>query len=223
MRILIAGNSPAVTVTAATALRASNYTIDRARTTIQVDDAVCVEEYDLVLLERRISDGDGIQLCRQLRGQGKNMPIMIIGAQYEPEHCIRGLDSGADDYLSLPLHMGEFLARVRTLLRRNLESRSPEITVGDLVLDPARREVHRGDRRIELLSKEFAILEYLMRNSGRILTQGQIGENIWGEEYSPCSNLIESYISRLRKKTEDKGETRLIQTVKGGGYKIIAL
>lgn len=221
MRILIVDDDPDIVVAISKILRASNYTVDQARTTIEADELVFVEEFDLIILDRRLPDRDGVEFCADLRSAGTAIPILMLTVLSEPEQRIDGLDAGADDYLAKPFHIGEFLARVRTLLRRQSDTRAPELAAGSLSLHPARREVMRGEERIALLPKEFAILEYLMRHLGLVRTQEQIGENIWGVEYAHGSNIIESYISRLRRKIEREDLPRLIHTIKGVGYRVM--
>lgn len=220
MRILYVEENRDVVAIVSKILRYIDYIVDNVTTAAEADELVFVEEYDLLMLDRRLSDRDGIVLCRDLRKAGMTIPILMLSVLSDPEQRAEGLDFGADDYLGKPFHNGELVARIRTLLRRQIDHRSGELRVGDLVLDSARRVVCRNAERIELLPKEFAILEYLMRNCGVVRTQEQIGENVWGMEYNTSSNLIESYVSRLRRKIEREGFTRLIHTIKGVGYTV---
>ncbi|MCE7885310.1 MAG: DNA-binding response regulator, partial [Actinobacteria bacterium ATB1] len=172
-----------------------------------------------LVLDVMMPEVDGLSLCRRLRREGFDMPVLVLTARHLVGDRVAGLDAGADDYLVKPFALEELLARMRALLRR-LGPGEVEgvVTVGDLFLDPVSREVRRGDRQIELTRTEFALLELLMRHRGQVLARDVIFERVWGCDLSGTSNSLDVYIGYLRRKTEEDGEQRLIQTVRGVGY-----
>jgi DNA-binding response OmpR family regulator len=177
--------------------------------------------YDLIVLDVMLPGLDGLEVCRRLRQRRVRTPILMLTARDAVGDRVRGLDAGADDYLVKPFALEELLARVRALSRRAAEGIDGDVVrVGDLALDLARHEACRGDQRIELTAKEFALLEYLMRNAGRVLTKTQITDQVWGYDSEATSNVVEIYIHYLREKV-DRGFPRpLIRTVRGVGYTI---
>jgi DNA-binding response OmpR family regulator len=177
-----------------------------------------INDYDLVILDIMIPGKDGIAVCRAIRSLGKRMPVLMLTARDAVDDRIEGLDSGADDYLTKPFEFGELLARLRALLRRPREVRQPQIVVGDLMVDTASQTARRGGRAISLTAKEFALLEFLARNAGRVVGRAEIAEHVWDESFDPFSNLIEVYVNRLRRKLGDAGEKPLLQTRRGCGY-----
>jgi DNA-binding response OmpR family regulator len=167
---------------------------------------------------------DGLEVCRTLRSQGSRLPVLMLTARTQVEDRVEGLYAGADDYLTKPFALEELLARVRALGRRAGEGTEDKLVVGELVLDLARHEVRRGDQTIELTAKEFDLLAYLMRNTGRVLSKDQITEHVWGYDSQATSNVVEIYIHYLRDKV-DRGFLQpnprpLIRTVRGVGYTI---
>jgi DNA-binding response OmpR family regulator len=177
--------------------------------------------YDLIVLDVMLPELDGLEVCRRLRQRRVRTPILMLTARDAVGDRVRGLDAGADDYLVKPFALEELLARVRALSRRAAEGLDGDVLrVGDLALDLARHEACRGDRAIELTAKEFALLEYLMRHAGRVLTKAQITDQVWGYDTEATSNVVEIYIHYLREKV-DRGYARpLIRTVRGVGYTI---
>jgi DNA-binding response OmpR family regulator len=175
--------------------------------------------HDVIVLDIMLPGRDGISLCRELRQQKVDTPVILLTALDGVDDRVRGLDAGADDYLPKPFAFQELLARIRALGRRKVQAREPsELAVDDLVLDLRRRRAQRGKRTIELSPKEFSLLEYLMRNDGRVVTRTQILDHLWGYDYDSESNLVDVYVAYLRRKV-DKGEERsLIRTVRGVGY-----
>ncbi len=174
--------------------------------------------FDLVILDVMLPGQDGFAVCRELRRRGLTVPIMILSARGVLEDRVRGLDSGADDYLTKPFEFAELSARVRALLRRQRPAAALNVTVGDVALDPVTRTVHRGDRKVELTQKEFALLEYFMRNVDQVLTRSMIGEQVWDFTWDRMTNVIDVYVNHLRRKLEDAGESRMIHAVRGVGY-----
>jgi DNA-binding response OmpR family regulator len=180
--------------------------------------------YDLVVLDVMLPGMDGIQLCRQMREDGVQTPVLMLTARGAVEDRVTGLNVGADDYLVKPFAMEEFLARVNALLRRrNREiETTTELSVGDLTLDLVRHEVRRGGKIIDLTAKEFSLLEYLIRNAGQALTRTQITDHVWRYDLDALSNVVDTYIHYLRDKVDKGSSHPLIKTVRGVGYKIEA-
>jgi DNA-binding response OmpR family regulator len=181
-------------------------------------DAALAEPFDLIILDVVLPGVDGFAICRELRRRNVTTPIMMLSARGVTEDRVRGLDSGADDYLTKPFEFAELSARVRALLRRQPPVTALTLTVGDVQLDPVARSVYRGSRRVDLTQKEFALLEYLMRNVDQVSTRAMIGEQVWDFTWDRMTNVIDVYVNHLRRKLEDGGEPRLIHAVRGVGY-----
>jgi two-component system, OmpR family, response regulator MprA len=181
---------------------------------------------DAVLLDVMLPRMDGLEVCRRLRAAGDDVPVLMLTARDEVADRVAGLDAGADDYLPKPFALEELLARLRALLRRTRATGADgghgtgadELRFADLVLDPDTRDVRRGDRPIRLTRTEFALLETLLRRPRRVLTRGQILEEVWGYDFPTTANSLEVYVGYLRRKTEEAGEPRLVHTVRGVGY-----
>ena len=161
---------------------------------------------------------DGLSVLKEARNRAVPTPILVVTARGGVADKVKGLDLGADDYLTKPFSFDEFLARVRALLRRSSSQREPVLRVADLALDPATREVTRAGRRITLTSREYALLEYFLRSRGRVLTRPMLAEHVWGLDFDSESNLIDVYVGYLRRKIDSGGERRLLHTVRGAGY-----
>jgi DNA-binding response OmpR family regulator len=218
MRLLLVEDDSRIARFVVKGLREQAYAVDIAGTG---DDALYQAEintYDLIILDVMIPGRDGLEVCRALRKSGLRTPILMLTARDGVEDRIKGLDQGADDYLTKPFEFGELLARLRALLRRSSELRPPQITVADLVIDSAAQTAARAGRNIPLTTKEFALLEYLARNAGRVVGRAEIAEHVWDETFDPFSNLIEVYVNRLRGKVDSGFGTPLIQTRRGAGY-----
>lgn len=181
-----------------------------------------VNPYDLIILDIMLPNKDGIEVCQELRAKKVNTPILMLTAKDTVEDRVKGLDTGADDYLVKPFAFSELLARVRALLRREGMSKSPELRVGDLTLNTLTRHVWRGQRPIELTTKEYVILEYFMCRPNVVVTRTMIEEHAWDYNFDSLSNLVDVYIRRLRRKIDTEGEDSLIQTVRGAGYRLKA-
>lgn len=177
--------------------------------------------YDLLILDWMLPHLSGVELCQSLRNSGYTAPILILTAKGLIEDRVGGLDSGADDYLTKPFAFDELLARLRALSRRRSPLKSNLLQIADLILDPATHQVWRGGQQIELTTKEFTLLRYFMLNPGVVLSRQQIEEHAWNFEFVSESNLIEVYIRRLRRKIDDPFHLKLIETVKGAGYRLI--
>lgn len=174
--------------------------------------------HDLVILDINLPEIDGLTVLRQMRAKKVVTPVLLLTVRATIEDKVIGLDTGADDYLAKPFSFEELLARVRALLRRGSDTKAPLFQVADLVLDPASRQVFRGGDRIELTSKEFAILEYFIRNSGRVLTRTMIIDHVWDYDFDADTNVVDVYINYLRKKIDAPYEPKLLHTVRGTGY-----
>jgi DNA-binding response OmpR family regulator len=218
MRVLLVEDDVRIARFVAKGLREQAYAVDISATG---DDALyqaAINTYDLVILDVMIPGKNGFQVCRELRQAGQRMPILMLTARDAVEDRVRGLDHGADDYLTKPFEFRELLARLRALLRRSGELRPPEIVVGDLVLDTGAQSVSRAGRSVPLTAKEYALLEFLARNAGRVVGRAEIAEHVWDESFDPFSNLIEVYVNRVRRKIETGSAKPLLHTRRGAGY-----
>ncbi len=175
---------------------------------------------DLVVLDVMLPGIDGIEVCRRLRGGEPNLPILMLTARDRVADRVSGLDAGADDYLVKPFAFDELLARIRALLRRARPLDDDVLRFADLALDPATREVFRGDRSVDLTTREFDLLEYLLRHPRQVLSRDQIFAAVWGSDFLGGSNVIDVLVMRLREKLEAGGEPRLVQAVRGVGYSL---
>ncbi|MCB0127184.1 MAG: response regulator transcription factor, partial [Caldilineaceae bacterium] len=196
------------------------YAVDLIDNGADVLDWVQSAEYDLLLLDILLPGLDGLEVCRRLRAEGYTMPILMLTALGTLPDKVSGLDSGADDYLVKPFAIEELTARMRALARREQPQKRATLQVADLTLDPAAKIAQRGDHKIELTAKEYAILELLMRNPGQVLSRDQIIDHVWNMDYDAESKLVEVYMYNLRKKIDSNGTPKLLQTVRGLGYRI---
>lgn len=218
MRILLVEDDARVARFVARALREQAYAVD---TVANGEDAlyqVAINTYDAVILDVMIPGRDGFDVCRELRATQAPIPVLMLTARDAVEDRITGLDLGADDYLTKPFEVGELLARLRALLRRGNELRPATIKVADLELDTRGQQARRDGKQIALTTKEYALLEYLARNAGRVIGREEISEHVWDETFDPFSNLIEVYINRLRRKVDESFDVPLIHTRRGAGY-----
>jgi len=218
MRILVVEDEPKVASFIRRALEEESYAVDVCADGQQGLDWAQSIDYDLIVLDLMLPGIPGLEVLKQIRKGGVKTPVMILTARSEVDQRVKGLDAGADDYLTKPFAIEELLARARALLRRASGVPSGILEVSDLVLNPVTREVTRGDQRIELTTKEYALLEYLMRNAGRVLTRPMITEHVWDLDFDTFTNVIDVYISYLRNKIDRGREQSLIQTVRGSGY-----
>ena len=175
-------------------------------------------EYDLIILDILLPEKDGIAVLKELREKHVSTPILMLTARSSTENKVEGLDSGADDYLTKPFAFSELLARVKALLRRGSAEKATVLKVADLHLDTVSHKARRGERVIELTAREYALLEYFMRNSNRVLTRTIISEHIWNYNFDTGTNVVDVYINHLRSKIDDGGEKKLLHTVRGVGY-----
>jgi DNA-binding response OmpR family regulator len=222
MRLLLAEDDARISHFVTKGLQEQSYAVDVVANGNDAVYQVEINDYDLVILDVMLPGQDGFAVCRALRALGKHMPILMLTARDGVDDRITGLDAGADDYLTKPFEFGELLARLRALLRRPRDLRPSQIVVGDLVLDTAAQTVKRNERDIPLTAKEYALLEYMARNVGRVIGRAEIAEHVWDESFDPFSNLIEVYVNRLRRKLGDDGGKPLLQTRRGSGYVLMA-
>jgi two-component system, OmpR family, copper resistance phosphate regulon response regulator CusR len=220
MRLLLVEDDPELSRTAAEYLRRTGFSVDAVLDGAGAMRMLRLNTYDAVVLDVRLPDADGFELCRSLRAMGSDARVLMATARDAVEDRVLGLDLGADDYLVKPYAMAELAARVRALLRRPAQTVGTVLRVHDLTLDVATRIARRGPRVIELTTKEFAVLEVLMRNVGAVLTRDAISARAWDDNYDPFSNVIDVYIGRLRRKIDATGEEPLLFTVRGAGYRL---
>ncbi|MFP5022512.1 response regulator transcription factor [Pseudonocardia phyllosphaerae] len=225
MRILVVDDDKAVRDSLRRSLAFNGYQVDLAEDGQAALDAMLTDRPDALVLDVMMPRLDGLEVCRRLRSAGDDLPILVLTARDAVSDRVAGLDAGADDYLPKPFALEELLARLRALLRRRTvepEERdaigSAALTFADLSLDPDTREVARGGRPISLTRTEFSLLELLLAHPRRVLTRGQILEQVWGYDFPTSGNALEVYVGYLRRKTEADGEPRLIHTVRGVGY-----
>jgi DNA-binding response OmpR family regulator len=223
MRILVVEDERKVAAFIRQGLAEEGHAVEVAADGAAALDAVAAgPPFDLLVLDVMLPRRDGFDVLRTLRAQRVQAPILLLTARDAVADKVTGLDLGADDYLAKPFAFEEFLARVRALLRRGRGPAEPVLRVADLCLDPATRAVTRGRRRITLTAREHALLEYFLRNAGRVLTRPMITQHVWGMDFDPESNIIDVYVGYLRRKIDGPGEPRLLQTVRGVGYTLSA-
>ncbi|MDQ2842859.1 MAG: response regulator transcription factor [Acidobacteriota bacterium] len=222
MRLLLIEDESDSAEMLAKGLREQTYAVDVAPDGAAALEKAFVNQYDLVLLDVMLPGVNGFQVCQALRKSNITAPILLLTALEGIRDRIYGLDAGADDYLAKPFDFGELLARIRALLRRGPRLSQPVLTVDNLELDTRSRRVSRAGQPVELTAKEYALLECLVREAGKVMGRQEISEHVWDEEYDPFSNLIEVYIQRLRRKIDTPGQKALIQTRRGEGYWLAA-
>jgi two-component system response regulator MprA len=218
VRILVVDDEPQLRRAVERALKLEGYEVALAADGDEALEAAIDERPDAIVLDVLMPKRDGLEVCRELRKRQDRTPVLMLTARDGVSDRVDGLDAGADDYVVKPFALEELLARLRALLRRGDGREDGTLTYEDLTLDPATREVHRGERPVDLTKTEFALLEQLMHHPRQVLTRSQIFESVWGYDFGPTSNSLEVYIGYLRRKTEEGGEPRLIQTVRGVGY-----
>ena len=220
MRILVVEDDKKVAAFLQKGLREEQYAVDVCRNGEDAAYEAQVNPYDVIILDIMLPGKDGFTICKELRENNVLTPILMLTAKDSLEDKVIGLSEGADDYLTKPFSFDELLARIRALLRRSQDYKTGTLKVADLELDPLRRTVQRAGTPITLSGKEYALLEYLMRNKGIILSQSKIIDHVWDRNYDGTSNLINVYINHLREKIDKDAKVKLIKTVRGQGYKI---
>lgn len=222
MRVLVVEDEPRIASFVAKGLREQAYAVD---VSAEGNDAVykaSISDYDAIILDVMIPGLDGFEVCSQLRAAGSAVPIIMLTARDHIQDRIDGLDCGADDYLTKPFAVAELLARLRALLRRGHIVHPETIEIGNLLINTRARLAARGGKNLPLTTKEYALLEYLAREQGRVVNRSELAEHVWDEHFDPLSNLIDVHINRLRSKV-DKGFAPLIHTRRGAGYMLASL
>src|SRR5215813_2631890 len=218
MRILLVEDEPRVASFVAKGLREGSYAVDIAMEGESALYQTEINDYDLIILDVRLPGKAAFEICREFRGRGVTAPVLMLTARDAIDDRVEGLDSGADDYLIKPFEFKELLARVRALLRRARDFRPSMVQVADLILNTADHTAVRAGRRIDLTTKEYALLEYFALHRERLLGREEIAEHVWDENFDPVSNIIDVYVRRLRKKVDEGFGNPLIHTRRGSGY-----
>ncbi len=218
MRILLAEDEPDTAKLLARGLREQTFAVDVAHDGEEAVFQATINSYDLIILDIGLPLKDGFEVCKELRNQGLSIPILMLTARDSVRDRITGLDTGADDYLTKPFDFYELLARTRALLRRGHALKPDLLVIADLTIDTRSHKVYRAGRLIELTAKEYALLEYMARRAGEVVTRADISEHVWDNQFDPFSNLIEVYINRLRQKIDEGSPLKLILTMRGEGY-----
>ena len=219
MRILVVEDDRKVASFIRQGLHEEGHAVEVAKDGVEALELVLSDpDYDLVVLDVMLPGRDGFAVLKTLRGEKIAAPILMLTARESVADRVAGLDLGADDYLTKPFAFDELLARVRALLRRRGGRHAAVLKLDDLTLDPATHRVARGERRVDLTAREYALLEYFLRNVGRVLTRAMIADHVWGIDFDSESNTIDVYVGYLRKKIERDGARRLLQTIRGAGY-----
>jgi DNA-binding response OmpR family regulator len=219
MRILVVEDNPDLASALRQGLKGNGYSVDVAHRGFEGEELAASEPYDLVILDVMLPDRDGVELCRNLRRRKVATGILMLTALSGTAHKITGLDAGADDYLTKPFEFDELLARIRALLRRGQATEATKLELGGLELDLIRRRVHRDGTEIVLSAKEFALLEFFLRNPERVVDRMTIAHKVWDISFEPSSNVIDVCISSLRKKVDREHARALIHTIVGMGYR----
>ena len=217
MRLLLVEDDTALRTAVAEGLRHARYSVDDVPSAEDALARIDLDPYDLLVLDLGLPGADGLTLLSAVRQRGRTFPVLVLTARGSVEDRVTGLDTGADDYLAKPFAFPELLARVRALLRRNQNVGPNVLRVADVELDPARFEVLRGGELVPVTAKEFAILEYLMRHAGQLVTRSMLLESCWDSSYDGLSNLVDVNLSRLRRKLDTVGRAPLLHTIRGAG------
>ena len=221
MRILVIEDNARLAQSIREGLEQHGYVVDVAASAEEGDEMATVNRHDLILLDVVLGDGDGIELCRLLRRQRVATPILLLTVLSTTSDKVRGLDAGADDYLTKPFQMDELVARIRSLMRRAQATEGAKLRAGDLVMDLHEHRVAAAGVPVKLSAKEFALLEYFMRNPRKLLTRTMISESVWDMNYESSSNVIDVYVSALRRKVDHNRQQPRIETVIGSGYRFV--
>ncbi|QSZ26698.1 response regulator transcription factor [Aceticella autotrophica] len=220
MRILVVDDEPHLSDILKKALKQEGYSVDIAQDGLDGLELAKMNIYDVIVLDIMLPKIDGIQILNKLRNLKINTPVLMLTAKDTTEDKIKGLDTGADDYMTKPFEISELMARIRALLRRQAPVKNPILKIADLEVNTLTREVKRNGKEIILTSKEYALLEYMIRNANQVLTRTQIADHIWDYDFDGLSNIIDVYIRYLRKKIDDGYDKKLIHTIRGSGYSL---
>jgi len=220
MRILLVEDNRQLSDSLRRVLVDDGYAVDAAFDGVEGEELAGFTPYDVIILDIMLPKRDGIEVCRALRSQKVKTPILMLTARDSLDDRVLGLDSGADDYLVKPFEILELRARLRALMRRDGDSKSSDLVVADLRLDPATHFVWRGKKKLDLTAKEFSLLEYLMRNPDRLITRDMVLSHLWDYRQTLASNVVDVHIRRLRRKVDDPFSVKLIETIRGAGYRL---
>ncbi len=220
MRILLVEDNRRLSDSLRAMLVEDGYAVDAAYDGVEGEDMALLTPYDVIILDIMLPKRDGLEVCRSLRDQKILTPILMLTARDALDDRVLGLDSGADDYLVKPFEIKELRARLRALMRRESDHKSGQLVIQDLRLDPATHYAWRGECPLDLTAKEFSLLEYLMRNANRLITREMVIAHLWDYDQSIASNVVDVYIRRLRRKVDDPHEIKLIETIRGAGYRL---
>jgi heavy metal response regulator len=218
MRVLVIEDDPSISAFLRRGLREAAFAVDIAANGVTGEQLARNEPYDVILLDLMLPQKSGLAILRTLRDEGRHTPVICLTAKDTVHDRVSGLDAGADDYLVKPFSVAELLARIRAVLRRGAPAANANLRIADLKINPVARIVERAGRRIDLSPKEYALLEYLARNEGHILTRTMILQHVWDCRYDPQTNVVDVHINRLRRKVDDGHANFLIHTVRGAGY-----
>ena len=219
MRVLVAEDDQVIADFVSQGLREAGYAVDVAATGSEALRRAQEGGYDAAVMDVMLPELDGLSVIEQLRAKKNQMPVLILSARHTVDDRVKGLQAGGDDYLTKPFAFAELLARLQALLRRSAGASEPtRLSVGDLTLDLLSRRVERAGQPLELRPREFALLEYLMRHPGRVLSKTMILSHVWGYSFDPGTNVVDVLVSRLRDKVDEAFDTKVIHTVRGAGY-----
>ncbi len=220
MRILLVEDNKRLSNSLKLSLKDDGYAVDTAYDGLDGEEMARTPVYDAIILDIMLPGKDGISICKDLRNQHVKTPILMLTARDALSDRVQGLDSGADDYLVKPFELEELRARIRALLRRDAPDKAGTLQISDLELDPASHSVHRNGQPIDLTAKEFALLEYMMRHPNHVVTREMAEQHIWSDDHLIASNVVDVYIRRLRRKIDDPFDEKLLETLRGAGYRI---
>jgi len=220
VRILLVEDNRRLSDSLRLTLEEDGYAVDTAYDGMDGEEMGLIPSYDIIILDIMLPGKDGLEVCRELRDRRITTPILMLTARDALDDRVLGLDSGADDYLVKPFEVDELRARIRALLRRDSSNKSGLLQVADLVLDPAAHTVQRAGRSIELTAKEFSLLEYFMRHPNHLVTREKVEEHLWNYDHVIASNVVDVYVRRLRNKIDDPSQVKLLETLRGAGYRL---
>ena len=218
MRVLVVEDEPKMANVIAKGLREQSYAVDVAPDGDQGLYLTSINDYDVIVLDVLLPQRDGYEVCREIRARGDATPVLMLTARAAVDDRVTGFDAGADDYLTKPFSFRELMARIRALLRRDSQLRSDVLQIEDLIVDSASHRVSRANHEVELTAKEYALLEYLARRAGQLVSRAEIAAHVWDDTFDPFSNTIEVYMNRLRKKIDGEHSLKLLHTRRGEGY-----
>ena len=218
MRVLLIEDDPELSDLLVRVIRHAAWAVDAVTNGRSALDALAGAEYDLAVLDLGLPDMDGFEVCHTMRARGDRTPVLILTARQSVNDRVHGLDVGADDYLAKPFDVAELMARLRALARRPAAAHDPILALRDLTLDPARRHVERAGITLTLTAREYALLEYFLRNPRRVLSRARILEHVWDDNFDPVANAVDVLVGRVRRKVDRAGLVPLVHTVRGAGY-----